>query len=91
VILSSSSVFFGVSVVSSENLLQKEFSDGERATMGSIGSMGESVLGAIFAPLLGLVADAAGPAIALLAAQGVMLVPVAILVAEAARGRGRAG
>ncbi len=91
VILSSSSVFFGVSVVSSENVLQKEFTDSERATMGSIGSMGESVLTAVFAPLLGLVADATGPAIALLAAQGVMLVPIAILVAEAARGRRRAG
>ncbi len=91
VIFSSSSVFFGVSVVSSESILQKEFSDGERATMGSIGSMGESVLAALFAPLLGLAADAAGPAVALLAAQGVMLVPIVILVVEAARSRRRAG
>jgi MFS family permease len=87
VIISSSSLFFGVSVVSAENILQSEFSDGERATMGSIGSMGESVLAALFAPLLGLVADAAGPAIALLSAQLIMLVPIAILTAELARHR----
>jgi MFS family permease len=91
VILSSSSVFFGVSIVSSENILQKEYADSERATMGSVASMGEGVLTALFAPLLGLAADAAGPAIALLAAQGLMLVPVAILVAEAARSRRLAG
>ncbi len=91
VLFSSSSVFFGVSVVSAETLLQKEFSDGERATMGSLGSLGESVLAAIFAPLLGLAADAAGPATALLCAQALMIVPIAILVAEAARSRRRAG
>jgi len=90
-VLSSSSVFFGVSVVSTQNLLQKEFSDGERATMGSLGSMAESVLAALFAPLLGLVADATGPATALLAAQGVMAVPIVILLAEAVRERRRAG
>jgi MFS family permease len=94
VILSSSSAFFGVSVVSSENILQREFSDGERATMGSVASMGESVLAALFAPLLGLAGDAAGPAVALLAAQAVMIVPIAILVVDASRdarsARGRA-
>jgi MFS family permease len=90
-VLSSSSMFFGVSIVSAQNLLQREFSDAERATMGSLGSMGESVLAALFAPLLGLVADAAGPAVALLAAQGVMAVPIAVLIAEEARDRRRAG
>jgi len=90
VIISSSSLFFGVSVVAGENVLQKEFSDGERATMGSIGAMGESILIAAFAPLLGLLADAVGAAMALLAAQVLMLAPIAVLAAEVRRG-GRTG
>jgi MFS family permease len=89
VIISSSSLFFGVSVVSGESVLQKEFSDDERATMGSIGSMGGSLLMAAFAPLLGLLADAVGPAKALLCAQLFMLAPLGVLWREASRG-GRA-
>jgi MFS family permease len=87
VIMASSSLFFGVSVVAGENVLQKEFSDAERATMGSIGSMGESLLMAAFAPLLGCVADAVGAAMALLAAQIVMLGPIVVLALEGRRTR----
>jgi len=87
VIMSSSSLLFGVSVVSGESLLQKEFSDEQRATMGSVGSMGESFRMALFAPILGLVADAARPAMALLAAQLLMSVSIAILMLELARAR----
>jgi len=87
VIMASSSLFFGVSTVSAENLLQKEFSDGERATMGSIGSMGGAVLMALYAPLLGLLADASGPGTAILCSQLLLLAPIAVLAREAARER----
>jgi MFS family permease len=87
VIMSSSSLLYGVSIVSGENVLQKEFSDGERATMGSIGSMGESLLTAVFSPLLGLVADAKGPAFALMAAQLLIVLPIVVLWREASRSR----
>jgi hypothetical protein len=79
VLFSSTSLLFGVSVVSSESIMQKRFSDTERATMGSVKSFAGSLLFAIFAPLLGLAADAWGPITALLASQAVMVIPIVIL------------
>ena len=79
VLFSSTSLLFGVSVVSSESIMQKRFSDTERATMGSVKSFAGSLLFAIFASLLGLAADAWGPITALLASQAVMVIPIVIL------------
>ncbi len=90
VIMASTSLFFGVSIVSGESLMQKEFSDAERATMGSIGSLGGNLLMAAFAPVMGLVADAAGAAAAVLSAQAFMLIPLAILFVELRRAKNAA-
>lgn len=65
-IMSTSSLFYGVSTISKNLLLQKEFTDHQRATMGSINSLGGSLFFGVYAVLLGLFADQIGPAKALL-------------------------
>jgi MFS family permease len=79
VLISSSSLLFGVSVVSKESFAQRRFSDDERATMGSISEFLSSALFGLASPLLGLLADLRGPVEALLYAQLVMIVSVGIL------------
>jgi len=60
---------WGLGNVAQNNLLQKEFSDKQRATMGSLNSLGGAVLFSILAYVLGLLADSVGPAKALLLAN----------------------
>lgn len=66
ILMSTTSLLFGVNETASKKLLQKEFSDKERATMGSLNSLFGSILFAIFAVILGLLADKFGPRDALL-------------------------
>jgi MFS family permease len=71
--MTSTSLFFGVSEVASSTLMQQEFSDNERATLGSISSFAGSIMFGVFAILLGYMADHIGPAKALLVAYTLSL------------------
>jgi hypothetical protein len=65
---------YGMSTIAQQTLLQREFTDRERATMGSLGSLLGSVLYALVAVAVGLVADRWGIVAALLAIQAVVLI-----------------
>jgi predicted MFS family arabinose efflux permease len=67
--MSGTSITYGASIVATNSLQQREFTEGYRATMGSIGSQVENVGMAVGALLLGLLADWVGVADALLVAQ----------------------
>ena len=66
IFLSSTSLFYGVSQVANNKLMQKEFTDEQRATLGSINSFMGSLVFGIFAVILGIFADKLGPTKALL-------------------------
>lgn len=68
-IMSTTSMFFGVTTVTKSTLMQKEFSQSERATMGSLNSFAGSIFFGILAFLLGFVADKISPAKAFLILQ----------------------
>ncbi len=53
----SGAIFFGPGEVASDHLMQQEFSNDERATMGSIASFASSIAFAFFALALGFVSD----------------------------------
>jgi MFS family permease len=61
ILMSTTSLLYGVNETASKKLLQKEFSDQQRATMGSLNSLFGSILFAIFAVILGTLADKYGP------------------------------
>lgn len=65
-LMSSTSIFYGVSTVADNALKQKEFSNEQRATMGSLDSFAGSIFFGITAIILGIVADKLSPAKALL-------------------------
>jgi MFS family permease len=64
---------YGMSTIAQQTLLQREFTDRERATMGSLASLLGSVLYALVALGAGLVADRWGIVAALLAIQAAVL------------------
>ena len=66
---SMTSFGFGTGIVAQSSLLQKEFSDEQRATMSSLTSLASSLFFAIAAFLLGGWADKVGPTYALLTGQ----------------------
>jgi MFS family permease len=65
---------YGMSTIAQQTLLQREFTDRERATMGSLASLLGSVLYALVALGAGLLADRWGIVPALLAIQAVVLI-----------------
>ncbi|MFB4270403.1 MFS transporter [Nonomuraea sp. GTA35] len=65
---------YGMSTIAQQTLLQREFTDRERATMGSLASLLGSVLYALVALGAGLVADRWGIVPALLVIQAVVLI-----------------
>ncbi|MFI9383839.1 MFS transporter [Kutzneria sp. NPDC052558] len=65
---------YGISTIAQQTLLQREFTDRERATMGSLASLLGSVLYALVALGAGLVADRWGIVAALLGIQAVVLI-----------------
>ena len=65
-LLSSTSVFYGLTSTAESTLLQQEYSQPQRSTMASLNSLLGSLLFAIAALALGLFADSLGPARALL-------------------------
>jgi MFS family permease len=68
-IKSVTSFAFGVGLTAQDSLRQKEFTSEQRATMGSLTSLGGSICFGIGAYLLGLFADSVGIQIAMLTAQ----------------------
>ncbi|MCW6004433.1 MFS transporter [Micromonospora sp. CPCC 205371] len=65
---------YGMSTIAQQTLLQREFTDRERATMGSLAALLGSLLYALVALGAGLVADRWGIVPALLAIQAVVLI-----------------
>lgn len=65
IILSVPSILYGVGSVAEQSLMQKEFSNHQRATMSSLNSLGGSIGFAIMSVFLGGLADYMGPAKAL--------------------------
>lgn len=63
---SMTSIFYGTGSVAQSSLLQKEFSNEQRATMGSLNSLAGSLFFGMASVMLGLWADKVGPTHALL-------------------------
>lgn len=78
VLMSASSWTYGVGSVALSTLMQKEFTDHQRATMGSINSLAGNILFGIYSVLLGLVSDRVGVTYALLAANVILLFPLVL-------------
>lgn len=68
-LMSTTSMLYGPSTVAESSLFQREFSDKQRATMGSLNSLGRSLFFAIAALGLGWLADLTSPRIALIGGQ----------------------
>lgn len=72
-LMSTTSLFFGVTRVARSTLMQKEFTPNQRATMGSLNSFAGSIFFSIVAFALGSTADWLSPARAFLLLQVFML------------------
>lgn len=68
-LLSGTSVMWGVAEIARNTMLQKQFTQAQRATLGSLTSFAGSILFAIFALSLGTLADHLGPASTTLVVQ----------------------
>ena len=68
-LMSSTSIFYGITTVVKSSLMQKEFKNEQRATMGSLNSFAGSIFFGIVAFCLGFTADKMSPAKALLILQ----------------------
>lgn len=80
-IMSTSSIFYGVTQTSENSLLQKEFTDHQRASMASLGSLASNISLGIFSVILGMYADKFGPTSALVFAN-ILLLPVIFIYAK---------
>lgn len=67
--MSTTSVFYGVTSVTKNALMQQEFTNSQRATMGSLNSFFGSILFGVIAIVLGIAADHITPTKALLILQ----------------------
>jgi MFS family permease len=77
-LMALSSIFFGVNTVAIGGLLQRDFTDEQRATMGSLNSFAGSIAFTVFSFLLGALADRVGATNALIVATVLMLIPAAL-------------
>jgi MFS family permease len=77
-IIAFTALFFGLMRVSQRTLLHDEFTDKQRATMGSLNNLFGNICFAIFAFIIGYVADSIGPAQTLLLGEILMLSPIFI-------------
>lgn len=77
-LMALNSIFFGVNTVARAGLMQREFTDEQRATMGSLTSFGGSLVFAVFSFLLGALADRIGVIPALVSAAVLSLIPMAM-------------
>jgi hypothetical protein len=74
--MNTGSLFFGVNMVAKGGLMQREFSDEQRATMGSLESFFGSLSFAVFAFLLGALAERIGATSALIIGTCLNYVPL---------------
>ena len=72
VLAASMSIFYGPSVVAGETLRQKEFTDEQRATLGSIVSFGSSLVNSVSAIFIGILADKFGVVTAIITTQAIL-------------------
>lgn len=79
VIMSTTSFLYGTTSVAANSLMQREFTDTERATLSSIASLGGSLFYGLFAIVLGFIADRTSPVGALLFAEACALPRIFIL------------
>jgi MFS family permease len=79
---SATSLFYGVRNVAEHTLLQRQFTDAERATLGSMTAFGGGLLFAAVATCLGAVADVLGPAKALFLGELLFLPVIGLYVRE---------
>ncbi len=77
-LMASNSIFFGVNNVAKQSLIQHEFSDEQRATMGSLNSFVGSIAFAVFSFLLGGLADRIGIVPALVTTSLLTIVPMTL-------------
>lgn len=89
ILMSSTSLLYGVSQTAKNTLLQKEFTTEQRATLGSINSLLASIAFAVVSFLIGYIADKIGPINALLMVNGVLLLPLWIYWKIFKHNRGR--
>lgn len=68
-IIGLASILFGPAMISQGSLMQRAFSDAQRATMGSLNSLGGNLLFAVAVFGIGALADRIGPRYALLTAE----------------------
>lgn len=73
ILLSTTSLHWGISSTAKNSLMQKEFTSHQRATMGSLNSFAGSIFFAIVATFLGLVADKLTPGFALITMEVFLL------------------
>jgi MFS family permease len=76
VLMASTSLTFGAGSVATNSLLQREFTVKQRATMGSLNSLGGSLAFGIFSILLGFIADMTSLTTALIVAHLLLLLPL---------------
>lgn len=77
-LMSLTSVTYGMGEVAMDTLQQQEFSDEQRATMGSVSSQALNLGFAVAAVALGALADRIGAIHALIVVQVLLLVPLAL-------------
>ncbi len=77
-LMASNSIFFGINTTAMGGLLQREFSDEQRATMGSLNSFAGSIGFGICSLLLGALADRLGVTAALIIAAALMVIPIGL-------------
>lgn len=69
ILMSFSSIFYGITSVTKNTLMQKEFKQEQRATMGSLNSLAGSIFFGIVSFALGFVADKVSPSKAFVTLQ----------------------
>ncbi len=77
-LMALTSIFFGVNNIAQQSLMQQEFTDEQRATMGSLNSFVGSLVFAVFSFLLGALADRIGAASALGVAILLSVIPTTL-------------
>lgn len=75
-LMSSTSLTFGITGVAENSLLQKEFTDKQRATMGSMNSFAGNIAFGVSSLLLGVIADNLGVVKALILIQILLLLQI---------------
>ena len=75
-VMGATSIFYGVNMVAMNSLKQREYSDAQRSTMGSLTAFGGSLLFAVVSTLIGWLADQYGVRIALLISTSLSITPL---------------